>query len=218
MLRQLLGQGQTDQPHVSHHKRAVKNGVMSFILSLPWFIAYFVIFNELDDQCKGNVYQFAKFARWAYLGSSIAHLVLFPLKLKEAKDRDLGEKTLFGRLYLTLAWAHAFFKYGIWIYACVALTDRDNCQSDTLTSLLWVNVLFPAILLGLIFCCCCCLAVITGTVAGTARYLGSREQPRENNTNRATEMNQLQKELEEERRKLEMKIAENLNIDRDDMP
>lgn len=217
MLRRLGSRTESQQGdrRISHFRRAVTNGITNIILSLPWFIAYFAVFSKVDsNMCTGTPYDFGAFARWAYLGSTIAEVVLFPVRLRIAKKKDMGEESSLASLGSLLGSLLSSFVFGVWIYACIALSRRSDCLNDSLVSLLWATVLIPAIMMGLMCCCCCCFVVAAGAALGVAANMENKAQ---NQQTQGTEANQLQRDLEAEKNRIEMQIAENQNIQRVEM-
>jgi len=221
MLRRLnsRGEGLPGGRKISHYQSAINNGISNIVLSLPWLIAYFAVVGGVDPTtCTGTPYNFGRFARWAYLGAAISELILFPLRLRVAKKKDAGEESSVGPLSRLLGNLLSSFVFGVWIYACTALSHRGDCLSDSLVSLLWATVLIPAIMLALVCCCCCCILLTAGAAMGLAKSMDN--QPGQIDTHghaQGTEANQLQRDLEEEKRKIEMQMAENQNVQKVDM-
>ena len=132
------------------------------LFSLPWLIAYFVIFDDVDaTECTGIPYQFGEFARYAYLAAAIVSCVIIPIMhLWHAI-----EKTQWPH-WIRKA-EHAFL-FGVWLYAVIALAHRGDCQATSYIRLIWATVLFP-IVAGLLVCCC--LGIFTKGGAGGYREI-----------------------------------------------
>lgn len=209
-------QGQGGENRPNHTQRALNNGVTNVILSVPWVIAYFVVFAKIPDDgtCTGIPYNFGQFARWAYLAATISEIILFPMRLVVAKKKDKNEESDIATLTQILGSTLSCFLVAVWIYACIALSRRESCANDSLVSLLWATVLIPGILMGFCCCCCCCLLVTAGAAVGIARNIENNQQI---HTQEANPANQLRQNLEEERKKLEMQMAEVQNTHKIEM-
>ena len=153
-------------------KHALSHAFCSVILSLPWVIAYFSLYGNLNqngatDCAVGTVpLAFGNFARWAYLASIITLAVMIPFDIYIARRKASGDDhpPISPCIHL-LKLANACLAFAIWIYAIVALSHRNLCENtqsaNQFISLLWATVLFPAIFVG-VACCCCCFCVLVG--------------------------------------------------------
>ena len=149
-------------------ERAVQSAIATtfanIVLSLPWVICYFVIHGEVNEgDCVDTPYEFGKFAKWAYLASTITVAVLSPCDIYIAKKKAAGEDSAVSPCIQLLKGLNGSLGTAIWIYGCVALSRRDTCQgpsADSYVKLLWATALFPVIFTGIYSCCCCCLIIV----------------------------------------------------------
>ena len=205
MLEMILSSRNKGKLPGSHMSSAISQAVMSIILSIPWLVAYFVVFAGVDpSQCAGVPYAYANFARWAYLGGTIGEVViLLPLKLRVAKKRDEGDESRAHCLFTLLDFLSTCFGFGIWIYACVALSHQGDCQANSVVSLLWATVICPVAVVGLGLVFYCCIGVCFGKLV---KDLASQSK-----NNDLQSQGQAERELERAMKDLE-KNLKNLGI------
>lgn len=159
---------------INSSSNPISNGITHAILTLPWSVAYIVVLRHTNTHiCTGIPLQFGLFARWAYLAAFCSLFFTAPLDFFISKAKKGGKETPLENVNLLFKSLHGMFTIGIWVYACVALSKRDDCPEQELTRLLWGNVLFPAAMMGCVFglwfCLFCIYPMITGT-ASKFRY------------------------------------------------
>ena len=166
----MLPQNQPNQGNPVEN--AVNQGINDVLLSVPWFVAYFIVMANVDPAvCQGPAYQFGQFAKWAYLGTTIFLVFYIPMKRNMAKRRAAqiqpGGLEAFACL---LNIGYFTFLLAMYVWSCVALANRDQCHDNSLVALLWVAVLVTPILT----CCGCCMLCL---LCCAALSIAAQQQP-----------------------------------------
>lgn len=145
----------------SELKLVIWNGTMNVLFSLPWCVAYFVVMALVDPVvCSGTPYSYGQFGKWGYLGALIYQLIYIPMKYRIRKVQTTeGRESSLHRLTRFTNFIYYVFVFSLYVYNCVALACRHQCDSSGLVSLLWASVLVPPIL-GVLGCCCFCFLVL----------------------------------------------------------
>lgn len=152
--------------NIKQFRILIIEGAISITISAGYAIAYMAVVNGVDRiTCTGIPMQFGVFGKWAYIIAFIVSVVLSGCGcciLGRAGDEDARSNPLLVCRGL-LAKLNSIFMTVVWVYACIALANRDTCQSRGLVNLLWVTVLVPVCIVVLGCCCFCCMLIVIGT-------------------------------------------------------
>lgn len=182
---------------------ALTEGVLATCLTLPYTIAYAIVVNQVDPLvCQGIPMSFGFFAKWSYIILIVINVIFIPLSYFVAKQRDAGEASSLDQPLRIFKVLRALYLLVIWVYACVALANRDTCGSRGLVNLIWVTVIIPVATICLVCCCFWAIVIVAGTAVATAS-----QQTRLNNSGigatENVELRELRRALQERQRDLE---------------
>lgn len=126
----------------------------NLFLLLPWVLPYWVITIQSNRIfCQGLPWNYGHFARWAFVGMIIYVVAMIPINFRASEARKANGKRAWHPILHLMDQIFIAFGLATWIYACVALARRGNCDNNALEDIIWANVLVPAIILaiGLLF-------------------------------------------------------------------
>ena len=136
-------------------------GIFWVVYSLPWIIAYFVIYQRTEDyQCRGRMLDYALFAQWSYLAQIVLVFITIPVGYYFVRRVEVDDSKRAETVFNMFGFVHLLLMLATWVYAIIALVDRDKCNKEPLVDLVWATVLTPA---SLLVCCGSCCLLFYGT-------------------------------------------------------
>mgnify|MGYP006950858775 FL=1 len=128
------------------------------VVHLIWMISFFIVFGKTDSTtCTGTLYHFGELARWFLLGFVVWDIVeMTTMKYLQKYSHRYNSPP---KIYNILELAYLAISLLFWIYSIVALNEREGCEGQSLTTLVWIWVFLYAIL-PCIYVSCLCLGAI----------------------------------------------------------
>lgn len=127
--------------------------LLNILQLIPWVAASWALsqIKDGDDQtCFGPMFDYLNYSRIAFAGLILYQIAAIPFNLRVVQQRKHNRES---RLtpWLTMldliAWA---FNFGLWIYAIVALANRDSCPDNGVRIYLWLAVFISVILFSIV--------------------------------------------------------------------
>ena len=160
---------QPEQPQAPNDEEArrktydlwMKLNLTLFVANVMWATVYIIVFAITDPvTCTGRLYTFGSAARWVLLAFAIWDGIC-ALILKWYRDHpDRGFSSACYR-YINSLYYVGFL--GFWVYSIIVIIfQREGCDGEILTRLLW-NWVYTYAIEPLILCClltCACFGAI----------------------------------------------------------